>query len=184
VTVSESHQSIVKFWFSDKVRPLWFQSTVEFDDEIRERFESVWQQAATGKLDSWAETPEGALALVIILDQLPLNMYRGDPMSFSTEVKSRDIASVAIEQNFDTELSGEQKAFLYMPFMHSESMQDQDKSVALYEAAGLENNLKFAHHHRDIIRRFGRFPHRNNILGRASTQAEIAYLQSEEAFHG
>ncbi len=184
MTVSESPQSIVEFWFSDKVRPLWFQSTAEFDDEVRRRFDPLWQQAAAGKLDSWAGTSQGALALVIILDQLPLNMYRGDPLCFSTETKSRAIAKLAIEQNLDTELSGEQKAFLYMPFMHSESMQDQDKSVSLYEAAGLAENLKFARHHRDIIRRFGRFPHRNIILGRQSTEAELAYLASDEAFHG
>ena len=119
MTVSESPQAIIEFWFSDQVRGLWFHSTSEFDDEVRERFEPVWQQAAAGKLDSWAETPEGALALVIVFDQFPLNMYRGNPLCFSTETKSRAIAKLAIEQNLDTELSGEQKAFLYMPFMHS-----------------------------------------------------------------
>ena len=103
VTVSESPQSIDEFWFSDKVRPLWFQSTPEFDDEVRRRFDPLWQQAAAGKLDSWAGTSQGALALVIILDQLPLNMYRGDPLCFSTETKSRAIAKLAIEQNLDTE---------------------------------------------------------------------------------
>ena len=184
MTVSDSPRSIVDFWFSDRVRPFWFQSTAEFDDELRNRFESVWQLAAAGKLDSWIETPEGALALVIVLDQFPLNMYRGDALCFSTEAKSRDIASLAIEHNFDQTLTGEQKAFLYMPFMHSESLQDQEKSVVLYEAAGLDENLKFARHHRDIVRRFGRFPHRNKILERASTEAEINYLQSEDAFHG
>ena len=182
--VSESPQSIVEFWFSDKVRPLWFHSTQEFDDTLRKRFELLWQQAAANMLDSWAESPEGALALVIMLDQFPLNMFRGDPLCFSTEAKSRDIASLAVEHNFDENLTAEQKAFLYMPFMHSESIPDQEKSVALFKAAGLEENLKFARHHRDIVRRFGRFPHRNEILGRTSTAAEIAYLQSDEAFHG
>jgi uncharacterized protein (DUF924 family) len=184
MTLSESAHSIVEFWFSAKVRPLWFQSTPEFDAELRDRFESVWQQAAAGKLDSWAKTPEGALALVIVLDQLPLNIYRGDALCFSTEAKSREIATLAIERNFAADLTEEQKAFLYMPFMHSELLADQDKAVALYEAAGLAENLKFAQHHRDIVHRFGRFPHRNKILGRPSTEEEQAYLQSDEAFHG
>ncbi len=177
-------QSIVEFWFSDKVRPLWFQSTPQFDAQLRESYELIWQQAAAGELDNWALTPVGALALVIVLDQFPLNMYRGDALCFSTEAKSREVAKQAIEQNLDVELTDEQKAFLYMPFMHSESMQDQDKSVSLYEAAGLADNLKFALHHRDIVRRYGRFPHRNKILGRQSTEVEQAYLQSDEAFHG
>jgi uncharacterized protein (DUF924 family) len=184
MTISESPQSIVEFWFSDKVQPLWFQSTPEFDAELRDRFETVWQAAEQGRLDDWAETPEGALALVILFDQIPLNIYRGDALCFATEAKSRDIATLAIERSDDAQLTDDQKAFLYMPFMHSESMTDQDKAVALYEAAGLVDNLKFAQHHRDIVRRFGRFPHRNKILGRASTEAEQAYLESDEAFHG
>ena len=182
--LSESPQSIIKFWFSDEVRPLWFQSTPEFDAELRIRFESLWQAAEQGSLDHWVETPEGALALVIVLDQLPLNIYRGKALSFSAEAKAREVATLAIDTKLDTDLTDEQKAFLYMPFMHSESLVDQDKSVALYEAAGLAENLKFAQHHRDIVRRFGRFPHRNKILGRPSTEEEQAYLQSDEAFHG
>ncbi len=184
MTMSESPQSIVEFWFSDKVQPLWFQSTPEFDTELRERFETAWQAAEQGRLDDWAETPEGALALVILLDQIPLNIFRGDARCFSTEAKSRDITNLAVERKLDKELTDEQKAFLYMPLMHSESMTDQDKAVALYEAAGLAGNLKFAQHHRDIVRRFGRFPHRNKILGRQSTEAELAYLESDEAFQG
>ncbi|MDX1823596.1 MAG: DUF924 family protein [Thiohalomonadales bacterium] len=180
----ESPSGIVEFWFSDAVRPLWFNSTLEFDKQLRDRFEPVWQQAVQGKLDSWAENAEGALALVILLDQIPLNIYRGDPRSFSTEAKARDIAARVIEKSWDRELTDEQKAFLYMPFMHSESLEDQNRSVKLYEAAGLKDNLKFAKHHRDLIHRFGRFPHRNKILGRQSTAAENTYLASDEAFHG
>jgi uncharacterized protein (DUF924 family) len=182
--MSESPRSIVDFWFSDSVRPLWFNSTAKFDNQLRDRFETVWQQAAAGKLDSWAETAEGALALVLILDQLPLNIYRGEARSFSTEAKARDIVSRAIDKGLDTNLLDEQKAFLYLPFMHSETLADQDRSVELYQAAGLEDNLKFAQHHRDIVRRFGRFPHRNDILGRESTEAELAYLASDEAYQG
>lgn len=182
--MSMSPQGIVAFWFSDAVRPLWFKSTPEFDKQLRNRFESLWQQAIKGKLDSWAETAEGALALVIVLDQIPLNIYRGEARSYSSESKARDIAGYAINYGFDCVLPDEQKAFLYMPFMHSESLADQDRSVDLYDAAGLMDNLKFAKHHRELIRRFGRFPHRNKILGRESTEAELAYLASDEAFHG
>ena len=182
--MSESPQTFIEFWFSETVRPLWFKSTTEFDNQLRDRFETVWQQAVANKLDKWAETAEGMLALVIILDQIPLNIYRGLALSFSTEAKAREIAGHAIDKGLDTALPDEQKAFLYMPFMHSETLADQDRSVALYEAAGLEYNLKFAKHHRDIIWRFGRFPHRNNILGRESTEVELVYLVSDEAFHG
>ena len=182
--MSESAQSIIAFWFSDTVRPLWFKSTAEFDNQLRDRFETLWQDAAAGKLDSWVESTEGALALVILLDQIPLNIYRGEARSFSTEAKAREVAGRAIDKGWDTTLPNEQKAFLYMPFMHSETLGDQERSVSLYEAAGLEYNLKFAKHHQDIIRRFGRFPHRNAILGRQSTDAEEAYLASGEAFHG
>lgn len=182
--MSESPHSIVEFWFSDAVRRLWFRSTTEFDAQLRDRFERVWQQAAAGELDSWAVTPEGALALAVILDQFPLNMYRGEARCFSTEAKARGIAGLAIEKKLDASLPDEGKAFMYMPFMHSEAPADQDRSVALYRAAGLEYNLKFAQHHRDIVRRFGRFPHRNKVLGRQSTAEEQAYLASDEAFHG
>lgn len=182
--MSESPQSLVEFWFSDTVRPFWFRSTPAFDCQLRDRFQIVWQQAATGELDSWAETAEGALALVVILDQFPLNIYRGEARSFSTEARARDIAALAVENRLDASLPDEQKAFLYMPFMHSETLADQDRSVALYRATGLEHNLKFAQHHREIVRRFGRFPHRNKILGRPSTEEEQAYLASDEAFRG
>lgn len=179
-----SPKDIVDFWFSDRVKPLWFNSTPAFDRQLRDRYEPLWQQAADGKLDHWTESAEGALAMVILLDQIPLNIYRGKAQSFATEAKARDIARGAIEKGWDDALTDEQKAFLYMPFMHSEALEDQDRSVALYEAAGLEYNLKFAHHHRELIRRFGRFPHRNALLDRESTAAEQAYLASDEAFLG
>lgn len=182
--MSETPQSIIKFWFSEAVRPFWFNSTAEFDSQLQGKFASVWQQAAAGKLDHWVEAADGALALVILLDQIPLNIYRGKARSFSTEAKAREIAARAIDEGRDKSLTDEQKAFLYMPFMHSETLTDQDRSVALYQAAELEDNLKFAKHHREIVRRFGRFPHRNAILGRESTEAELVYLMSDEAFRG
>jgi uncharacterized protein (DUF924 family) len=182
--MATSPADIIAFWFSESVRPLWFKSTAEFDKQLRDLYEPLWQQAAQGKLDRWAGNAEGALALVILLDQIPLNIYRGEVRSFSTEARARDFARQAIDKGLDLQLPDEQKAFLYLPFMHSESLEDQERSVALYEAAGLKENLKFAQHHRDLIRRFGRFPHRNKILGRQSTEAETAYLVSDEAFKG
>jgi uncharacterized protein (DUF924 family) len=175
---------LLDFWFSERVSKLWFNATPEFDQELRDRFMPIYQLACEGRLDHWTSSANGALALVIIFDQLPLNMFRGKPKSFATESKSRDIAAHAIEKGLDQQLSRKQKAFLYMPFMHSENIADQDRSVELFEKAGLQENLRFAHHHRDIVKRFGRFPHRNQILGRQSSQAESEYLASKEAFHG
>ncbi len=179
-----SYQEIIAFWFSERARQLWFRSTTEFDDELRERFLGVWRAAAAGELDSWRRFAEGALALVIVLDQFPLNMFRGQAEAFSTADTALAVANEAITKGFDRELETTRLPFLYMPFMHSENPDDQDRSVALFEAAGLKDNLRFARHHRELIRRFGRFPHRNAILGRPSTDEELAYLASKEAFHG
>ena len=170
-------REILDFWFSDEVRPLWFKSTPEFDELLRERYEQVWGLARADSYDHWEQEAESALALVIILDQFPLNMFREDARQYSTEAHARRIARAAIEQGFDQQLSQPQKAFLYLPYMHSESIQDQNTSVALYEKAGLEENLRYAIHHRDVIKRFGRFPHRNQVLGRVSSEEEIEYLK-------
>ena len=175
---------VLNFWFSERVKPLWFNSTPEFDAEIHTQFLAVYYAALNGKIDAWKESAEGCLALVIILDQFPLNMFRGLEESFHGEYKAIEIAKYAVNQGFDAEFAGEQKAFLYMPLMHSETLEDQDISVSLFEKAGLKDNLRFAKHHREIVRRFGRFPHRNRILNRRSTQAELEYLASDEAFHG
>ena len=177
-------EEIIEFWFSSRVKPLRFRSTPAFDREITEKYYSLWNEAGQGAYNSWQQTPRGALALVIIFDQFPLHMFRGDARSFSTESLAQKVAYQAIKQHFDTELTAEEKSFLYIPFMHSESLADQERSVDLYEAAGLTDNLRWARHHREIIRRFGRFPHRNRVLGRTSTPDEIDYLNSNEAFHG
>lgn len=178
------YQVVLDFWFSAEVRPLWFRSTPEFDAAIRQRFEGTWQAARDGELAHWEVAARGALALVIVLDQFPLNMYRDEGLSFSTEALAREVARRAIDRGWDRELEEAGKAFLYLPFMHSENLADQERSVALYQAAGLEHNLRFARHHREIVRRFGRFPHRNAALGRDCTEEERAWLASKEAFHG
>ena len=177
-------EEIINYWYSERVQPLWFNSTPEFDAELKERFEPLVKSAAQGELSNWLESPEGCLALVIVLDQFPLNIYRGKPESFSTEKQAVNIARHAVERGYDKKLPSSQLAFLYMPFMHSESMADQDLSVQLFTSAGLKDNAKFAEHHRDIVRRFGRFPHRNKILGRQNSQDELEYLNSKGAFKG
>jgi uncharacterized protein (DUF924 family) len=178
-----SEQAVLEFWFDEPARRQWFSATPAFDSEIRERFESTWRQARDGELSDWEQTPAGALALVILLDQFPLNMYRGEAISFSTEAQARAVAGRAIDRGFDRQLPFDRLAFLYLPYMHSESLADQERSVALFEAAGLGKNLEFAQGHRDIVRRFGRFPHRNRILGRDSSAEELAWLASPGAFN-
>lgn len=176
--------ALLEYWFSDEVARRWFRSTPQFDEALRQRYEALVQKAFAGELDDWAESPLGALALVILLDQFPLNIYRGKPQSFSGEFPAREVAAAAIEKGWDRDLTDKQKAFLYIPFMHSENTADQDRSVALYRDAGLTDNLRWAEHHRNIVRHFGRFPHRNDILGRSSTEEELAWLASDEAFRG
>ena len=168
---------ILEYWFSDEVQPLWFNATTEFDDQLRDKYQSVWGLARAGTYDHWELEANGALALVIVLDQFPLNMFRLDARQYSTEAHARAVADRAIARGFDQQLGNPQKAFLYLPFMHSETLSDQDRSVELYSRAGLENNLRYAKHHRDVIRRFGRFPHRNAALSRESTPDELDYLE-------
>jgi uncharacterized protein (DUF924 family) len=177
-------QEILDFWFSDEVRKLWFNSTPEFDALLRERFEAIWTRASCGELDDWLQSAAGCLALIIVLDQFPLNMFRGQAQSFASEAQSREVAQVAIDKGFDQDLDLRSRAFLYMPFMHSEELVDQQRALQLFAQPGLEDNLRFARHHHDIVRKLGRFPHRNKALGRESSEAEIEYLNSKEAFTG
>lgn len=175
---------VLDFWYSDNISKQWFASTPELDAEIKQKFELLWQDAASHKLDSWQIQAEGCLALCIVLDQFPLNMFRGTAQSFSTEQQAVEVTKTSINFGFDMEIADDKVAFLYMPLMHSENIDDQDLSVACFEKRQLEHNLRFSKHHRDIVKRFGRFPHRNKILGRESSQAESDYLNSKEAFTG
>lgn len=178
------YQSLIDFWFSAEASRYWFKSTDAFDQQLIDTYADTWQQAKRGELDHWQQTASGSLALVIVLDQFPLNMFRGSAKSFSTEVQSRVVAGSAIEKAYDRELVVKQRSFLYMPFMHSENLDDQAYSLELFNQPGLEDNFRFAKHHYGIIERFGRFPHRNKILGRESSQTEIEYLNSKQGFHG
>lgn len=177
-------KQVIDFWFSEPVRPLWFNATEEFDAQLRADYLDTYRAALNGELADWVETAEGALALVIVLDQLPLNMFRGHAESFAGEALSREVAEAAIARGFDQQLGDAQKAFLFLPYMHSESMADQERSVSLFAQAGLAENLHWAKHHRDIVARFGRFPHRNAALGRENTEEEQAWLASDDAFKG
>lgn len=177
-------ESILEYWYSDRIKSHWFNSTKALDQEIKDKYEIIWKDAVRGEYNHWKENAEGCLALAIIFDQFPLNMFRGKVESFSTEVMAVKVAKYAIEKKFDQILKKEQVAFLYMPLMHSENIDDQNLSVALFEKAGLIENWKFAKHHRNIVLKYGHFPHRNKILQRESSQAEIDYLNSDNAFTG
>lgn len=176
--------AILDFWYDEAMRDCWFSSTPQLDALIRERFEAVWRRAAAGEMAGWMGSPGGCLALVILLDQMPLNMFRGKAESFRTEQQAVSVCKHAVAHGFDAQIPADKVAFLYMPLMHSENLDDQNLSVSLFESAALAGNLRFAQHHRELIRKFGRFPHRNRILGRASTPEEGVYLASEGAFTG
>lgn len=175
---------VLGFWFTPRVRKRWFNATAAFDRELAERFSATYRVGAAGRLAQWSARPEQAVALVIVLDQFPLNMFRGRPESFATEAVARHVAGDAIGRGFDAVVPGEYKGFLYLPYMHSEDLADQDHALELFERAGLSDYLRWARHHRELIRRFGRFPHRNAILGRESTPDEAAYLRLNDAFRG
>ncbi len=154
----------------------WFEKDAAFDFAIAARFSALWQAAATGSLASWEETAEGALALAIVLDQLPRNMFRGDARTYATDVLARAVVDRALARGFDRQLPQLERQFLYLPFMHSEDLADQDRSLALARDYGDDEFTAYAEQHAAIIRRFGRFPHRNAILGRATTAEEQAFL--------
>ena len=155
----------------------WFKKNPAFDAEIRERFEAAHFAAARRELDSWADTAEGALALLLLLDQFPRNLYRGSAHSFATDPKARAIARVATERGWHQVVDADMRQFLLLPFEHSEDLGDQEYGVHLAEDLGDGELIKWTRIHRDIIARFGRFPHRNPSLGRANTAEEHAFLE-------
>jgi uncharacterized protein (DUF924 family) len=154
----------------------WYKRDDAFDAGVRERFLALWQKGAAGELSSWEMTDDGALALVILLDQFPRNMFRGAPKAFSSDALARDVADRALGRGADKRIEARLLQFLYLPFMHSEDLADQLRCVDLFRANDDAENLRYAEEHADIIRRFGRFPHRNRILSRATTPEEQAFL--------
>ncbi len=161
----------------------WFAKNRAFDQAIALRFEPSHFAAARGEHDGWMATPEGALGLLILLDQFPRNLFRDSAHAFATDGKALAIARHAIGEGFDAEIEPALRPFVYMPLMHSEDLADQQACVVLFEALGAKTNLDFAVIHRDIIARFGRFPHRNAVLGRATTPEEQVFLD-EGGFAG
>ncbi len=161
----------------------WFAKNRAFDQAIALRFEPAHFAAARGEHDGWMATPEGALGLLLLLDQFPRNLFRDSAHAFATDGKALAIARHAIGEGFDASIEPELRPFVYMPLMHSEVLSDQQACVVLFEALGAKTNLDFAFLHRDIIARFGRFPHRNAALGRATTPEEQAFLE-EGGFAG
>lgn len=170
------YQDIIRFWFDEIDKAYWFKKDDEFDQVIRTRFMDVYEAASQCELYKWRESAEGSLAEIIILDQFSRNLYRGSGKAFIQDPLALCLAQSAIKNKFDEALPNQQRSFMYMPFMHSESLVIQDKALKLYSIPGLESNLNFAHRHRKIIVEFGRYPHRNKALGRASSKTELEFL--------
>ena len=170
-----SPSDIVSFWRNAGYER-WYGKDDAFDQELRDRFMGTWEAARDGKLSAWQDSDEGALALLIVLDQFPRNMFRNDPRAFSTDALARTIASRAIAEGRDQRIETGLRAFIYLPFEHSEDMADQERSIELFAPLGADS-LKWAVLHADIIRKFGRFPHRNTVLGRTTTPEEAAFLK-------
>ena len=177
-------EAVLGFWFAPESRKRWFRSTPACDARVRHRLAGLWRAARAGRLQHWEDSARGVLALVVVLDQVPLNAFRGRPEAFSTDRLAREVADRAIGRGLDRDLTAQEKRFLYLPFMHSERLSDQDRALGLFEAAGRADSARWARHHRSIVERFGRFPHRNTALGRASTPEEVAWLARPGAFKG
>ena len=172
-----SADDVLAFWRAAGPKK-WFTKSAAFDAEIAARFLPTYEAAADGKLLGWEASADGALALLIVLDQFPRNMFRGSARAFAADTIAREIADRAIARGFDQKVKSEERSFFYLPFEHSEKLADQERCVALARATGDADTLKWAELHADIIRRFGRFPHRNAVLGRATTAAEQEFLDS------
>ena len=172
---------ILDFWFEgdpSERRDKWFGKAAEFDAECA-RFTAAIRDARAGRFDHWAATPKDGLALIVLLDQLSRNLFRGSSEAFAADVHAREIAHGMIAAGFDTTLTPVERMFVYLPFEHSETIEYQDESVRLFETlrdALAPESIDYAHRHRDVIRQFGRYPHRNTALGRVSTAAEETYL--------
>jgi uncharacterized protein (DUF924 family) len=168
-------EEILAFW-REAGPARWYSKDAGFDTTVRTRYMALWETAVSGDLSSWEASDADALALVIVLDQFPRNMFRDDARTYASDALAREVAHRAIARGVDGRISPELVEFLYMPFMHSEHLTDQLRCVELFRGAGRPENLKYAEDHADIIRRFGRFPHRNRILGRVTTPEEQTFL--------
>ena len=171
------HTEIINFWFNEIDSSLWFKKNAEFDRLLQDRFSSVHRAAIQGELYSWRANPEGRLAEIIVLDQFSRNMFRDNAEAFAYDTIALILSQVAVETGDDGRIDPSHRAFMYMPFMHSESPLIHERAVKLFSQPGLERNLEFEMKHKTIIDRFGRYPHRNAVLGRESTSEELDFLQ-------
>lgn len=177
------YDEILKFWFEESTPQQWFQKNEDFDKAITSRFQHDYDSAVQGQYDDWRDTAKGCLALIILLDQFPRNMFRDTPKAFASDTKALDIAKHAIAQKFDEGLSVDEKTFMYLPFEHSENIDDQKTSLNLFKPTESDNPIyyDYAKKHYDVIKEFGRFPHRNKILGRVNTPKEEEYLAKPDS---
>ena len=181
--MKDLQKDILDFWFVETQPKQWFQVNEEFDQTIRERFFEAYEMAARGEVDDWKKNSDGALALCILLDQMPRNMFRGTPKAFATDSKALVVAKYAISKGLDQVLSPQKRRFLYLPFEHSENLNDQRRSVELFEKMKDDDPLgyDYALRHLKVIEKYDRFPHRNKILGRDNTPEEEEYLARPDA---
>lgn len=180
-------RDVLQFWFSDRARELWFEKDAAFDEEIRARFGQAVHEAQLGGFAAWRRSPDGALALLLLLDQFARNLYRGSAKAFLGDALAREIAAEAIARGFDKRFPFPDRNFFYLPFEHGESLADQDRYIALLTDCVREfgdaaaEYLEYGHKHRRIIQRFGRFPHRNAALGRETTEEEAEFLKGPDS---
>lgn len=175
-------EQVLEFWFETLTPEQWWVKNEDVDAEITSKFGSLYVQVSAEVPQDWLETPEGCLAAIIVLDQFPRNMFRNDARSYESDAKALALASETVSKGWDMKPEPHWRQFLYMPYQHSEELEVQIKSVELFEALGNEDNLDFAIKHKDIVERFGRFPHRNEMLGRESTPEEIEFLKAPGLF--
>jgi uncharacterized protein (DUF924 family) len=168
---------VLDFWFDPSSKAHWFEPSAAFDQAVAARLGDLHRRAAGGDLEAWQSSAEGCLALCILLDQAPRQLFRGQARAFATDARALAVTQRALAEGFDRQLPVDQRLFLYLPLMHSERVADQEQCVALFETEELRDKLCHAVEHADIIRRFGRFPHRNAALGRTSTANEEAYMR-------
>jgi uncharacterized protein (DUF924 family) len=179
---AEIIDDVIRFWFEELTPKNWFRRDTIVDAAIKVRFGEIYEQLKEGVPDGWLDSAKGYLAAIIVLDQFPRNIFRDDARAFATDAAALALAKRAIAQGLDQRLTPKERAFLYMPFQHTEDAQDQARSVGLFTALGNPFNLDFALRHQAVIDRFGRFPHRNQVLGRDSTAEEIAFLAKGAPF--
>lgn len=173
---------VLSFWFEELTVEDWFKQNDRVDTAIRERFGDLYTQLKSSPPDQKDMNPDTALATIIVLDQFPRNMFRGEAAAFGSDNIAAALTRSAVDAGLDSGLVQDKKSFMYMPLMHSESLADQERGIMLFKALGNENNLKYAIEHRDVIAKFGRFPHRNRALGRESTADELDYLKTASGY--